>query len=486
MMTAPLTPPPVTGTTFYVDKNSLGGTCNNNNPGTQTQPWCSITKAMQTLTAGQRAYIREGTYNEGGLRPTNSGTPGNYITFEAFPGETPDMNCANGLEFHHPNQQFFVCNDTTVNNKLHGCHHWWFTNVKAHDTPLGNTAQAWSGFILATHHIVISNSEIYNVGGMAIYTGSAEQGHDFIFEFLNVHDVGWYGDDDGAVKCGTESWNCIIRYSTAFNNYRRSNATSPCFSGPTQCTGITGFYYDIDRSDLHPGAMSYMYNNIAFDNDQGLQATASPSMHIFNNISYHNGFTPTRWPRPDYGRGLNVSTGGINVPYADFHVYNNVIYGNYREGIWVQQPSRATANIHLKNNIFMNNAQAGGSTADLFLFTGAANIDANYDLIYNTAGAKINYNNTLYNSVAAFLARSGNTTELNVVTTPATFVNAASGDFHLTSTSAGKDAGTTIALVNYDKDNVTRPAGSACDIGAYEYGSGNISLSPPTNLRIVP
>src|SRR4030095_11687927 len=36
MMTAPLTPPPLTGATFYVDKSSLGGTCNENNPGTQT------------------------------------------------------------------------------------------------------------------------------------------------------------------------------------------------------------------------------------------------------------------------------------------------------------------------------------------------------------------------------------------------------------------------------------------------------------------
>src|SRR5437899_1659837 len=43
MMTAPLAPPPVTGTTFYVDGASIGGTCNNNNSGTSTSsPWCTI------------------------------------------------------------------------------------------------------------------------------------------------------------------------------------------------------------------------------------------------------------------------------------------------------------------------------------------------------------------------------------------------------------------------------------------------------------
>jgi hypothetical protein len=58
MMTAPLTPPPVTGTTFYVDKSNLGGTCNNNNnPGTQTQPWCTIPHPNQTRYPGQRMYV---------------------------------------------------------------------------------------------------------------------------------------------------------------------------------------------------------------------------------------------------------------------------------------------------------------------------------------------------------------------------------------------------------------------------------------------
>lgn len=50
------------------------------------------------------------------------------------------------------------------------------------------------------------------------------------------------------------------------------------------------------------------------------------------------------------------------------------------------------------------------------------------------------------------------------------FVNAAGGNFHLTSSSTtALDAGTTVASVTDDYDGVTRPQGSAYDIGAFEY-----------------
>jgi len=40
------------------------------------------------LQAGDTVFIREGTYNNR-IEPVNSGTPGNYITYMAYSGETP-------------------------------------------------------------------------------------------------------------------------------------------------------------------------------------------------------------------------------------------------------------------------------------------------------------------------------------------------------------------------------------------------------------
>src|SRR2546423_1303691 len=67
------------GTTYYVDNT---GTCSDTNPGTQTQPWCTIGKAATTMVAGDTALVH-GTFTAAGTNPTNSGTVTAPITFQA-------------------------------------------------------------------------------------------------------------------------------------------------------------------------------------------------------------------------------------------------------------------------------------------------------------------------------------------------------------------------------------------------------------------
>lgn len=50
----------------------------------------------------------------------------------------------------------------------------------------------------------------------------------------------------------------------------------------------------------------------------------------------------------------------------------------------------------------------------------------------------------------------------------ASFADAASNDYHLSSGSAARDAGTTVTACNPDLEGMTRPQGSAYDMGAYE------------------
>jgi hypothetical protein len=68
---------------YYVDKDSIGGTCSDSNPGTITQPWCTIGKANAFLQAGDTVYIRAGTFQET-INPSNSGTEGKYITYQNY------------------------------------------------------------------------------------------------------------------------------------------------------------------------------------------------------------------------------------------------------------------------------------------------------------------------------------------------------------------------------------------------------------------
>ena len=69
------------GQTFYVSRQG-----SNENPGTREQPWLTIQKALDTLTAGERALVRGGTYVED-LLMRRAGSPSEPITVSAFPGE---------------------------------------------------------------------------------------------------------------------------------------------------------------------------------------------------------------------------------------------------------------------------------------------------------------------------------------------------------------------------------------------------------------
>ena len=81
-------------TTYYVAPDG-----NDYNPGTEAQPWKTIQKAADTLIAGDTVYIKAGTYNERVI-PKNSGSPGNYITYTAYPGDTVTID-GTGITAYH-------------------------------------------------------------------------------------------------------------------------------------------------------------------------------------------------------------------------------------------------------------------------------------------------------------------------------------------------------------------------------------------------
>lgn len=62
-------------TQYYVS-----ATGNDSNPGTQAAPWRTIQKVTTQLTAGDTAYIQDGTYT-GTLTPQCSGQAGAWIRF---------------------------------------------------------------------------------------------------------------------------------------------------------------------------------------------------------------------------------------------------------------------------------------------------------------------------------------------------------------------------------------------------------------------
>ena len=79
---------------YVVDKDSIGGICNDANPGTLTEPWCSLGKAAQTVQQGEKVCVRAGTYIET-LQPQTSGTYYGKITFVAYEGGNVEIDGIN-------------------------------------------------------------------------------------------------------------------------------------------------------------------------------------------------------------------------------------------------------------------------------------------------------------------------------------------------------------------------------------------------------
>ncbi len=85
----PVVETPVVTNTYYVATDG-----DDANPGTISEPWKTIQKAASTINAGDTVYIRAGVYNERVVLK-NNGSPDNYITFAAYPGETVTIDGAN-------------------------------------------------------------------------------------------------------------------------------------------------------------------------------------------------------------------------------------------------------------------------------------------------------------------------------------------------------------------------------------------------------
>src|SRR4030042_10793 len=78
--------------TYYVDRDSLGGSCSDSNAGTAlSAPLCTIRQVNRMVQAGDTVLVRTGTYTESDgsavIRPWSSGAPNNYITYKNYNGE---------------------------------------------------------------------------------------------------------------------------------------------------------------------------------------------------------------------------------------------------------------------------------------------------------------------------------------------------------------------------------------------------------------
>jgi parallel beta-helix repeat protein len=207
-------------------------------------------------------------------------------------------------------------------------------------------------------------------------------------------------------------------------------------------------------------------NNVVHDNLlAGMDLTGMNTTTVRNNVIYGNG---------RHGIVLQNSNSNATTACHDNIIVNNTIDARAGSSAYAieiaglsTQPAGSTwtsndQNTIVTNNILMANTTSGyGSIGDLG--TVSATFTSDYNIVVDGFHAG---SSTL--TLASWRTATGQDAHSIISTATALFVNAAGGDYRLKSGSPAIDKGTTTNAPPTDIAGTARPLGAGIDIGAYE------------------
>ena len=301
---------------YYIDRNHA--IASDNNTGTIDRPWKTITKANQTLKAGDTVYIKGGTYSSY-INPSRFGTASNRITYRNYGTDVVAISGAayavylngkdyitiDGINGFNNTQMLFLINGANY-NIIKNC---------SFDR---NSTSEWTASS-------IKNDSQYNWI------------HDNQFSKGGICSG---GSDDGTVlDIGTEDSGSD---NTAYNLFENNTF----FHGGHHVVGLFGSRNTIRNNYFH---------NEVWTNGKGnrtLYMTGYDSHGIYNLIE-NNRFGYTAAPCDDN------STGGVLLSSSYNIVRNNKFYHNIIHGLLLQVYSGQDVNENkIYNNTFFNNCDS--------------------------------------------------------------------------------------------------------------------------------
>lgn len=438
--------------TYYVSPSG-----NDSNPGTQTAPWATITKAAATVVAGDTVNVLAGTYidlnatYDRAFSPARSGTAGNPITFKSSPplaavitspkacvSYTGDVSALNLVSAFAIDRRHYIVVDG-------------FKVIGTLSSYGDSTANSNQGIVFQNNEVTCGSAQ---GGDKSLNWGIIFQATDNSTIQNNfVHDIvssGNYTHNTATIMVGFGSDNNIIQNNAAdcsggmvhsaygtkaavTNNIWRYNIGSNCISG-FHGTGMT------DSSIVSTG--NFFHNNIIYNMSAGgigLDHATSGFM-IYNNTFYNVQATMNAIY---YSR----TCGGNNSNW-DHTFYNNIAVrvaaGTSQGYFWEDYPYAPCTTVDPFTVLLTPSTDYN----DLYGFTYWAKIGA-------SGGAALG---SPY-SLASF--RTSTSLDTHSITADPLFVNAAAYDFHLQSNSPAKGTGR-----------------GGVDMGAYSIGTLQIG---PTN-----
>lgn len=437
----------------------IATTGNNGAAGSITAPWKDLDMSLHdnnsAVTAGATIYVRGGTYTtpdrtESGsfiaFRSTaDAGTAANPIVLASYPGEVAIANLAGkgyGLSV----------GDTGCDTGQACGNYWTFSkikmingnvgiNIRSHRMNVvgcwfsGITGGGWSGILdndSGTYNNFYGNY-FYQVGNAGpsdcAYTHTIYiNGTAGPINHVNVR----YNEFDHTVNCANYGGNIDIRAAS---------------------------YIDVSENYFHDCNDQPFYTSA--------EGGAVTNIYFYNNVASNAAIIPSAGDPASGEYCLH-----LNDLDSTSLVYNNTLYRcpiNSNEAVLgVYGAFTGHSTVYSKNNIIYGSS-------------------ASQPALYIESTGTFNSANDDYYTVT--VPSGSGVTVTNDQTGDPLFVSNGS-NFHLQATSPAKDHGTSAVsgLVTTDFDGISRPQGTAYDIGAYEYdtgGGGDTPPTAPTNLRIV-
>ena len=378
--------------TIHADSGLSGDCVGSYDPTTRTcgsgtaVAYRTLNAAAAAAQAGDDVLLRGGNFQEI-LSPPQSGTPGNYITFKSFPGETATLSGVNNPAISLLNRSYLIIEALTVTDVL-----GWgriesssynifrnnrFARAAAHGTTGGLK------FVKSTFNKVLNNT--FDDGNDSLVLQESDrnllQGNTFTKARHSLL----------SVRCGNFN---VIRDNRFHNADQKA------------CE-----IYDCEGTSDAPVKLNATKHNL-FDGNTFSYTKASDRHHKYNGIQYagQNGIARRNVFYSNQGGALSFQVYPKEALYNNGNrVFNNTFYNNRCYGMSASAASggdRYFGNI-VKNNIFYKNTSCSGGADQTF--------------IENTTAVKLQSN--------------------AIVTTSPQFVEGTGPDLHLTVGSPMIDAG---------------------------------------------
>ncbi|MFA4870837.1 MAG: right-handed parallel beta-helix repeat-containing protein [Pedobacter sp.] len=435
------TPTPVSGA-FYVATNG-----NDANLGTEAQPWRTIQKAADTLTAGQTVYVKTGTYNEQ-VTIQNSGSADNWITFTSYPGQTATIDGV-GISMDRASGRSALI-------QIYGKDYIRISNLRLINSD-------WAAFLVTSiggglkpsSNIIFSNNYIEKTWGAAIVMmglGNVParnfivDGNTLVQSHYSDDAIAHEGISIGGDLDGFEVKNNIIRDSLHGAIDAKDGAhngkiyRNTCTTTTYSCVYIDGYGGGTSDIDIYENVVHDMKSQNVDDVSNGFSVASEQgggvrNIRFYNNIVYNN--PGIAFIIPWY------STGTIdNVLISSNTFVNNGIGWSHRGGITLDYPP--ATNIVVRNNIVSQNNQ--------------------YQL--SNRGVNAIFENNLIDGYKGYTSEVRG---ISYVEGNPLFMNLNTANFHLQALSPAINKGSPVNAPAVDFDGRTRPYGLGYDMGAFEY-----------------